>query len=357
MNSYWVAPRPSRAAAISALTSSCLCLFALPVEADEGTSPSERREQHAKDTADGNLSPSDSSALPLRISLLQMHSCGWDQEAALRKADSFCRRAAKERADIALMPEMFNIGYTGFEGVDDAAVSEWRQNAVSRDSGWVQHFRKLAQELDMAIAVTYLEKWEEAPRNTITVYDRHGKEVLTYAKVHTCDFSAMEASMTPGEDWYVGDLDTRRGRVTLGAMICYDREFPESARVLMLKGAEVVLTPNACHLGEVRLAQFGTRAFENQMVMAMANYANGNGCNGASTVYSVDGRARIQAGSEEGLFTATVDVGPIRRWRSGTIWGNAFRRPHRYKLLTSPEKDAVYDRTNAFGKPFVAESR
>src|SRR4051794_38026705 len=56
-------------------------------------------------------------------------------------------------------------------------------------------------------------------------------------------------------------------------MICYDREFPESARVLMLGGAELILTPNACGLDADRLGQFRARAYENMVGVAMANYA------------------------------------------------------------------------------------
>lgn len=93
-----------------------------------------------------------------------------------------------------------------------------------------------AAELEMAIAVTYLEKYKPLPRNTVTVFDRHGRNVLTYAKVHTCDFD-IEKNLTPGDEFYVTELDTENGKVNIGAMICYDREFPESARILMLKGA------------------------------------------------------------------------------------------------------------------------
>ena len=48
-------------------------------------------------------------------------------------------------------------------------------------------------------------------------------------------------------------------------MICFDREFPESARILMLKGAELILTPNACKLDEKQINQFQTRAYENSV--------------------------------------------------------------------------------------------
>lgn len=55
-------------------------------------------------------------------------------------------------------------------------------------------------------------------------------------------------------------------------MICYDREFPESARVLMLKGAELILVPNACPIDPARFHQLAARAYENMTGVAMANY-------------------------------------------------------------------------------------
>jgi predicted amidohydrolase len=57
-------------------------------------------------------------------------------------------------------------------------------------------------------------------------------------------------------------------------MICFDREFPESARILMLKGAEVILTPNACEMEDNRICQFKTRAMENMVGVALTNYAS-----------------------------------------------------------------------------------
>lgn len=57
-------------------------------------------------------------------------------------------------------------------------------------------------------------------------------------------------------------------------MICYDREFPESARILMLKGAEIILVPNACDMKPGRINQLSTRAFENMVGLAMTNYSD-----------------------------------------------------------------------------------
>lgn len=72
--------------------------------------------------------------------------------------------------------------------------------------------------------------------------------------MHTTDFD-LEGACTPGDEFYVAALDTGRGTLEVGAMICFDREFPESARILMLKGAEVIPVPN----GELRGSE-GERA-------------------------------------------------------------------------------------------------
>jgi predicted amidohydrolase len=290
----------------------------------------------------------------LRIALLQMASMGLDQEANRLKGDAYCRRAAEMGADIALFPEMWNIGYTGYADCPDdydeigqesaeqrRARQDWQAQAIGSDDSFVAHFRDLARELEMAIAITYLERWSIAPRNTVSIIDRTGELVLTYAKVHTCDFS-LEAACSPGDDFHVCDLNTSKGPVRLGAMICYDREYPESARVLMLKGAEIILTPNACELEINRLAQFRARAFENMVGVAMTNYAAPDQ-NGHSIAYDPiafrDEKSRdtliVEAGEGEGIFIADFDLDALRDYRGREAWGNAFRKPHRYSALVS----------------------
>ena len=156
---------------------------------------------------------------------------------------------------------------------EPAQRAAWLAHATTLDGPFVSHFRELARELGLGVVITYLEDWPDAPRNTATLIDRHGDPVLTYAKVHTCDFG-MEAALTPGDGFRVADLDTRAGTVRVGLMICYDREFPESARVLMLGGAELILTPNACGLDADRLGSVPRpRRTTNMVGVAMANYA------------------------------------------------------------------------------------
>ena len=146
----------------------------------------------------------------------------------------------------------------------------------------------------------------------------------------------------------MADLDTEKGTVKVGSMICYDREFPESARILMLKGAEILLVPNACPMEINRISQLRGRAYENMVGIATVNYPEAQpDCNGHSTAFDgiayrpQDSGSRdtlfMEADGSEGIFTADFPIDEIREYRSREVHGNAYRHPAKYKLLVSEE--------------------
>ncbi len=287
----------------------------------------------------------------LRVALLQMLA-EKTQDGNLEKGLAYCRRAKAMGADLALFPEMWSIGY------DLPATAAGRQAcALGPDSPFLNAFQSLAGELDMAIAVTYLEQYDPLPRNTVTIFDRFGKRVLTYAKVHTCDFD-LERHLTAGEDFYVTALDTAAGAVKVGAMICFDREFPESARILMLKGAEIILVPNACPMEINRLTQLRARAFENMVGIATANYAYGQpDCNGHSSAFDgiaygeirpgvIESRDTlvVEAGEGEGIYLAAFPLDKLRAYRECEAHGNAYRHPSKYRLLVEEGREPPFIR-------------
>ena len=92
------------------------------------------------------------------------------------------------------------------------SVEELEHKAVAADGPFVKAFANAARELSMAIGITILEQYPEGPRNTLLLLDRHGECVLSYAKVHTCDFED-ECRLTPGEGFHTADLDTEAGAV------------------------------------------------------------------------------------------------------------------------------------------------
>lgn len=275
----------------------------------------------------------------IRVAMLQIMPTG-TLEGNEEKGRIYCRKAKEMGADIALFPEMWSCGYRIPEGVD-----QLKALAVPGDGAFVSAFKKLARELEMAIGITFLEAYEPLPRNSVCLIDRFGKEVYTYAKVHTCDFGD-ECRLTPGADFYVADLDTEKGMVKVGSMICYDREFPESARILMLKGAEILLVPNACPMEINRISQLRGRAYENMLGIATVNYPDAQpDCNGHSTAF--DGIAYrpqdtgsrdtllTEADGSEGIYTADFPIDEMRDYRRREVHGNAYRRPAKYALLLS----------------------
>ena len=286
----------------------------------------------------------------LKIALLQIAPCG-TLGGNLEKGIASCRKAKELGADIALFPEMWSNGYN----IYDRPVEQWTAEAISAGSEFVNAFGSLAGGLGMAIAVTFLEQYEGGPRNSLVLFDRFGRRKITYAKVHTCDFD-VERSLTPGEEFYVTALDTLCGEVKVGAMICYDREFPESARIMMLKGAELILVPNACPMEINRLSQLRARSFENMLAIATCNYPDlVPDCNGSSSVF--DGVAYLpelegsrdtcimQADGAEGVYLAELDLEQLRRYRECEVHGNAFRRPQKYGLLLDEKIEPPFVRS------------
>lgn len=279
--------------------------------------------------------------MKLKIAFLQLVP-GVNIEDNMEKGIRACREAKANGADIALFPEMWSSGYAFPHN------KEWlEQNSVALDSKFVKRFSEIASELDMAVAVTLLEKHAPKHRNTVCLFDRHGKLVYRYSKVHICDFGEDddEGVLDSGDDFYVKELDTKEGMIKVGSMICYDREFPESARILMLKGAELILVPNACPMEINRLSQLRGRAYENMLAIATCNYpAPHRGCNGHSTlfdgvIYNTEtGAPRdmlvSETGDGEGVFVAELDVDMLRKYRNCEIGGLKNRRPELYGLIT-----------------------
>jgi predicted amidohydrolase len=292
-----------------------------------------------------------------KVALLQLIQSEEPAEN-LEKGLSFCESAGQMGADLALFPEMWNIGYSFPQKKAD--IKKWSENAINADSSYFEEFKTLAKKLQMAIGVTYLEKRDSSPRNTLSIIDYTGNCVLTYAKVHTCDFD-KEKYLTPGDDFYVANLETKSGVVKTGAMICYDREFPESARILMLKGSEIILVPNACPIEINRKSQLRARAFENMVGIAMTNYACGKyDCNGHSLAYdgiaygeirpgTIEARDTLilEAGEAEGIYLAEFDMEKLREYRNREAWGNAYRKPKKYSLLISEKIEAPFIRNDS----------
>ena len=283
----------------------------------------------------------------IRIAFLQLMP-GSDLEENLSIGKKACIEAKEKGADISLFPEMWSDGY--YLPQDE---TELKKLAIRKDSEFINEFRALAAELEMAIGITFLEEHDPAPLNSVIFFDRTGTEILHYSKVQICAF-ADEKVLCGGDDFYVADLDFGRGAVKIGSMICFDREFPESARILMLKGAELILAPNACPMEINRLSALRARAYENMLAVATCNYPRGHpDCNGRSTLFDGVPWLRGEPGTRDmcvfeapgdsGIYVADLNLDQLRTHRSNDIMGDKYRRPETYSILSDPNVRGIID--------------
>lgn len=283
------------------------------------------------------------------IAILQLDPIVNNQTLSLKIGLEACKKAKRLGADIAVFPEMWNIGYEFlFEGYlkDNVNISlfdikNWYAKAISVNDNYIKEFIKLARELNMAICLSFMEKTNEKPQNSTIIIDRNGKIILKYSKVHTVD-SKMEYYMQAGTDFSVCELDYEREKIRLGVMICYDRDFPESARILALKGAEIILIPNACYLSKIRLDQVKVRAYENVVGTVVVNFSGVH--KGHSAAFSPIVRDEfkmevnnelINLGEKEEICIVNFDIEKIRLYRQSENNNIKFRRPDSYGKICS----------------------
>ena len=235
--------------------------------------------------------------------------------------------AAGNHADLLLLPECFISGY-------ELPIDN--QDALTDDSTYIRRLCSAARQLHIGVAATALTQGTDRPQNSAYLISKDGQILMKYSKVHTCDF-ADENCLESGSEFKVCDFHG----VKIGIMICYDREYPESARILMLKGAEIILVPNDCGAMKPRIQALSTRAYENMTGVVMAN-PNGENC-GNSCAYSPicwdeNGRCTDNADEmSEGLYYADFDMDQLRSYSENEMMGNTFRKVKAYQDLLSSD--------------------
>jgi len=258
---------------------------------------------------------------------------------SLRKGLRACDDAKLLAADLLIFPEMWSNGYRCRTAPD--GHTRFSGPAHRRDGDFVNAFREAAARLELGILITYLEAERGTLRNSATLIDRRGDVRLHYSKVHTCGFDEPERFLAPGDDLPVCDFDSSAGPVRIGVLICFDREFPEAARELSRRGAELLLIPNSCPLERHRLAQLDARAFENMAAICVANYPEPQ-ANGHSLL--LDGIAfddaessrdmtRFLGGDGEAILAGDIPLAALRTYRSQQPWGEPYQRSAFYSTL------------------------
>ncbi|HLQ13818.1 MAG TPA: N-carbamoylputrescine amidase [Steroidobacteraceae bacterium] len=167
-------------------------------------------------------------------------ACSWKLAANLDNAERLVRAAAAQGAQLVLLQELFATPYFCIE--QDPAHLELAETAAG--SKLLQRFSALARELGVVLPVSFFERGNNAYFNSVAIIDADGRNLGLYRKTHIPDGPGYQEKFyfSPGDTGF-RVWDTQVGRIGVG--ICWDQWFPESARIMALMGAEMLLFPTA----------------------------------------------------------------------------------------------------------------
>jgi N-carbamoylputrescine amidase len=272
--------------------------------------------------------------------------CVEDPAENLGRAESLVRDAARKGAQVILLQELFETPYF----CKDHLASHFDLARPIEGSPVVQRFQALARELSVVLPLSVFERASNAYFNSLVMIDADGTALGTYRKSHIPEGPGYHEKyyFSPGDTGF-RVWRTRYGRI--GAAICWDQWFPESARCMALMGADVLLYPTAIG-SEPHDASMDTRdhwqrcmqghAAANLVPLVASNRVGSERGQkyqmtfyGSSFIAGPTGEKVVEADREsETVLTATFDLEAVRAQRHA--WG-VFRdrRPDLYgPLLT-----------------------
>src|SRR5271157_5960875 len=167
-------------------------------------------------------------------------ACSWDRDANMARAEKLIREAARRGANVVLIQELFETPY--FCKDHSSRHFELAQPLEAHPA--VERFQELARELGVVLPVSVFERAHNAFFNSLVMVDADGAVLGSYRKSHIPEGPGYHEKFyfSPGDTGFKV-FDTRYAKI--GAAICWDQWFPETARSMALMGAEILLYPTA----------------------------------------------------------------------------------------------------------------
>lgn len=175
----------------------------------------------------------------MKIGIIQQHNTA-DRDDNMRRLAESIRAVAAEGAELIVLQELHNsLYFCQVESVDNFDLAETIPGKST------EYFGNLAKELGVVIVTSLFERRATGLyHNTAVVIERDGSIAGTYRKMHIPDDPAYYEKFyfTPGDIGF-RPIDTSAGR--LGVLVCWDQWYPEAARLMALRGAEMLVYPTA----------------------------------------------------------------------------------------------------------------
>lgn len=245
----------------------------------------------------------------------------------LERVKEFIEKNAHLNPDLILMPEFFNTGIS---------VPEFKKLAEEGEGETVDFFKEIAKEHGCYLLTgSIIERDGENLYNTSRLLDRQGNVVAKYRKIHLYDsFGGQEYLYnTPGDEIVVVDTDFGK----IGMSVCFDIKFPNHYIELIKRGAQIIVEPAAwCapnaiieNATQEWILMNRARALDNMVYFISSNQCGKidsflSGC-GHSMITAPNGQVLSDAGEEEGVAAAQIDMDFLKALRSQFKLENLWR--------------------------------
>jgi N-carbamoylputrescine amidase len=279
-----------------------------------------------------------------KLAVVQMGMTA-DLEENVTKAVSLVQEAASRGARLVLLPELFeNLYWCQVQREEYFALAH-----PVAGHPFISRFQELARELHVVLPLSFFERAGQAHFNSLAMIDSSGEVLGVYRKSHIPDGPGYTEKyyFNPGDTGFKA-FQTEVGVV--GAGICWDQWYPESARAMALLGAEILLYPTAIGSEPEEAGSVDTRAMWQR---AMIGHAVSNSCYlgaanrigteivgglsqtyyGSSFIADFTGEKLVEAGAtEETVLVADLDLVKARAFRASMGFFRD-RRPELYAPL------------------------
>ncbi|HWU37973.1 MAG TPA: carbon-nitrogen hydrolase family protein [Candidatus Acidoferrum sp.] len=248
----------------------------------------------------------------MRLALIQMNSHTAARDENVARACVFIDEAARQKADLVVLPEFFNVEY--FPQYRDYRYMDYAET----DDGYTQaRMKEKAKQHGLHIVSTIFEIARPGLYyDTAMLLSPDGEVIGKYRKVHPAALLSLEKIYFRGGSFFPV---FRVGEWTIGFSICYDNLFPESCRCLTLNGAELIIAPYATPVADPWENFLTTRALENGVYLAACNHVGREGewtMTGKSLIIDPLGKIAAQASaSKEDIITFDLERETVLRAR------------------------------------------
>lgn len=246
----------------------------------------------------------------MKVALIQMDVAAGQPERNFEHAAAMMEKAAAEKPDLMVLPEMWNTGYD-WARADEIADVDGEQTRRLLSS--------MARKHGVTIvggSVMYRDSQTGQTFNTMLVMNEQGQEIARYDKIHLFRLMDEDQYLSAGHTFRTFEAQS----VTVGVMICYDLRFPQLSRKLTHMGAHVLI--NAAQWPTPRVAHWQTllraRAVENQVFMIGVNRVGeslGTPFPGSSMVIDPFGEVLLTGDGQENIYTVQLDLRRVGQMR------------------------------------------